>query len=55
MNSLTKTENDDDVKMNRDDLFEVDGSVMEGGGQIIRMSIAFSALLGKSIKLVLPG
>jgi RNA 3'-terminal phosphate cyclase (ATP) len=34
-----------------DNVFEVDGSVMEGGGQIIRMSIAFAALLKKPINL----
>ena len=30
----------------------IDGSIGEGGGQILRMAIAFSAILGKSVRVV---
>lgn len=33
-------------------LFTIDGSVMEGGGQILRMAIAFSALLQKPVRVI---
>uniref|UniRef100_A0A1E1XGJ8 RNA 3'-terminal phosphate cyclase n=1 Tax=Amblyomma aureolatum TaxID=187763 RepID=A0A1E1XGJ8_9ACAR len=35
----------------REDVFTIDGSVMEGGGQILRMAIAFSALFRKPIRV----
>jgi len=33
------------------ELVDIDGSVMEGGGQILRMSVGLSALLGKPIRI----
>lgn len=33
-------------------LFTIDGSVMEGGGQILRMAIAFSALFRKPVRVI---
>ena len=34
------------------DYFEIDGSVMEGGGQVIRMCAGLSSLTGKPIRIV---
>lgn len=37
--------------MSENEVIDVDGSLKEGGGQIIRMSIAFSALLKKPVRI----
>ena len=34
------------------DFFQIDGSVMEGGGQVLRMSAGLSALLARPIRIV---
>jgi RNA 3'-terminal phosphate cyclase (ATP) len=35
----------------KEDFLEIDGSLMEGGGQILRMSVGFSALLRRPIRI----
>jgi len=40
-----------EAKMSRQDFLDIDGSVMEGGGQIIRMSVCLSALLRRPIRI----
>ncbi|MHA1631911.1 MAG: RNA 3'-terminal phosphate cyclase, partial [Candidatus Freyarchaeota archaeon] len=32
-------------------MIEIDGSIGEGGGQVLRTSIALSALIGKPVKV----
>ncbi len=42
--------NIEDLNINKDTL-EIDGSILEGGGQILRISISLSILLNKNLKI----
>merc|ERR1740128_419885 len=44
-------ESDPDPGVAKGELVVIDGSVMEGGGQILRMSVGLSALLRKPIRI----
>jgi len=32
-------------------LFDVDGSMMEGGGQLLRMAVTYGAVMGRSVRV----